>query len=238
MLGPCANNSHEFFQAIENCLINYPDFDLTQLIFDTKNLNHSHVILEPNFIRVKNTYHHLEDEIWSITYHETFGPCHRADLTKSKVHQSSKVGDHIYVGFAFVTNVSWALSRIFLHSEDNFQDSAQLNPNYFIFTPQLSKSEWLDFKLTKINVSREPTDASPCQPHHKETCEEIKANERIAKELKCQVPLLNTGNHLDHLNLMELPVCNNIETRQSLKIFRESKCGDGLVRNWFCNLDL
>ena len=128
MLGPCANDSHEFFQAIENCLINDPNFDLTRLIVDTKNLNHSHVILEPSFIRVKNTYHHLEDEIWSITYHETFGPCHRADLTKSKIHQSAKVGDHIYVGFAFVTNVSWALSRIFLHSEDNFPDSAQLNP--------------------------------------------------------------------------------------------------------------
>ena len=229
MLSPCANGSHEFFKAIENCLINEPNFDLGKLIQDTRNMNRSHVIKEPSFIRFKNAYHHLEEDIWSITYHEVFGPCHRLDLTQSELYQSTQVGDHVYVGFAFVPNVSWALSRILLHSEDNFPDSAQVNPNYFIFTSQLSKREWLDLKLSKINVSRQHTSESPCQLYHKETCEEIKANTRIANELKCQVPLLNTGNHLDHLNLKSLPICNNSETKRSLEIFRESQCEDGLV---------
>ena len=107
-----------------------------------------------SYIRVRNTYHPLEDSVWSVTFHEQFGPCHRLDLSKSPLHQGAKAIDHVYVGYAFVVNVSWPLTRIFVHSKENFPDSAAINPNYFLFTSQLSKREWLDLKLTKTHTTR------------------------------------------------------------------------------------
>ena len=229
ILSPCANGSHEFFSAIENCLSNVPAFELPKLMKDIENLNRSLVIQKPSYIRIKNTYYVLEENVWSRTFHETFGPCHRMDLDKSALYKSAQIGDHVYVGFSFVKNVSWALTRIFLHSTNNFPDSAAINPNYFIFSSQMEKSEWLDFKLTKVNISREQTREMPCQPYHKQTCEEINAIQRIVTELKCQVPFVITGNHLDHLNITSLPLCDNVKARLALQIFKETKCKEGLV---------
>ena len=106
------------------------------------------------YIRVKNTYHKLEENVWSLTFHEQFGPCHRLDVSKSKMYQGAQAIDHVYVGYGFKSNVSWPLTRIFLHSRNNFPDSAAINPNYFLFSSQLSNREWLDLKLIKSRTQR------------------------------------------------------------------------------------
>ena len=88
ILSKCGNGSHNFVQALSNCLETDPNFAIEDL---KKSLQTDHRIFietpqlfygTQNIISLK----HLDDIIWSNVYHRRFGLCYKLDLSDIVSH--------------------------------------------------------------------------------------------------------------------------------------------------------
>ena len=106
----------------------------------------------------------------------------------------------------------WDWIALLIHNENDFP-SAMISQPFF----WLKSLNYYRICLKKNYISRVFTDNYPCQTYSFETCNDIENYKAMQQKYNCNVPLLNTGTHLEQFFAKNLKNCNESVTRQSIE---------------------
>ena len=95
--------------------------------------------------------------------------------------------------------------NILLHNKDDLPDAATIHPSFFMGAYD---SGFYEIGLRVKHFSKLNTRSNPCSQYHSKSCRDVHLQKKIAKLYNCQIPIMNSGPHLDVLELTKLLHCN------------------------------
>ena len=95
--------------------------------------------------------------------------------------------------------------NILLHNKNDLPDAETIHPSFFMGAYDYGSYE---IGLSIKHFSKLNTRSNPCSKYHSMSCRDVHLQKKIAKLYNCQIPIMNSGPHLDGLELTKLPHCN------------------------------
>ena len=134
---------------------------------------------------------HLDDFIWFKAFHDAYGQCFTADL--SKVDKLKFVSydkeTRPYISFYLNDNNPWRQILVLLHTKYDQPDSAILNGKTYVAISNDSK-DLHKIEIRKKISKREYSRSMPCTHYEKKTCESIEDNMLVLDKFNCYIPFL------------------------------------------------
>ena len=116
--------------------------------------------------------------------------------------------------------------NIYLHNENDFPDALTIHPRIEFLYPMNN----YELNMRIRSFIKSSTISRPCSQYQPKACKEIKVQKRIAKNYQCQVPIFNSGRHLDNKQISILPFCNISVILKMIALFedRALTCSENL----------
>ena len=225
-LKECNNGSWNVFDSFVNCLKNDKNFNI-DFVMHSLQLERKMIIDEIHFwngtwfnIDLEYMNHH----VWSNVFEYQFGLCHSFDISNVEEYEFlpyNKASRPAF-SFSFSQNIIWKKIGILLHSKDNFPDAWLLNGKTILTMFNDSQYDHR-IEIQKKISNRISTRKSPCVKYEYNTCQNIKENKFVVDRFKCQIPILNFGQHLDNLIPNKMPNCSKNVTKTAINLLMNQK---------------
>ena len=225
ILSKCENAAKNFMQSVHNCMKNYKDFRISDLM-NIITIKKNDVVFETK-LWTGSKYDTLDDSIWSEVFHNLFGHCFTADLSRMDKFEfvSYEADSKPFILILLNNSKPWKEIKVILHSKFDLPDGATFNEATFV--PISNDTSNLHKIVIRKKISiRESTRSMPCTLYEEKTCQNIEDNKLILTNFNCQIPILYHGHHLDHIIAKDVPECSHEETKSAFDLIsaKTTKC--------------
>ena len=165
-----------------------------------------------------------KNQIWSSVISHYFGPCYTFNLSKVEEFKFLQYQGRSRpsVDFTFANGTPWNDISVIIHTNCDFPDAIQLN-GYTHISNLREKRKLHKLDIRKIVSKRVSTQKIPCTQYDHQTCLNIEDSYFVLRNFNCQIPILNSGQHLEQMIPKETLVCNNEETMKAFDLIQAVK---------------
>ena len=170
---------------------------------------------------------HFYKKVWTRVFLDAgFGPCYTFDLSKVDKFKYIPLKTAWRPGIEFVMsqNNTWQMVAFMLHTRFDLPDASLLNGDLAVSSTEIKKAYKVE--LRKKKIKRDSTRRVPCGKYERYTCQSIEETESILERYNCSIPILYSGQHLDHVIPKGVANCSNQVTVEVLDniLKTESNC--------------
>ena len=106
---------------------------------------------------------------------------------------------------------------MFLHNSNDLPDAQKLHPVIWLDTNEISDT-YVSYK--KIYIERYRSKNDPCLENSIEACKSLKSYQKFIQDVRCHIPILNIGKHMEVLYSENLMNCSK---KQILAYFEDPR---------------